>query len=61
MIKYMFYNIFFIYIYRPGGQLMLTDDEKENYKQEDRNTCTCPDDQRWYTATLEYFTIQSPV
>jgi len=38
--------------------MKLTDDENENYKLEDKNTCTCPDDQRWYTAALEHFMMQ---
>lgn len=39
---------------------MLTKDEEENYKREERHACTCPDDQRWYAAALERIAVMSP-
>lgn len=39
---------------------MLTDDEQEYYRQKGRDACTCPDDQRWYAAALNYVTKLPP-
>lgn len=38
----------------------MTDDEQDAYKLEDRHACTCPDDQRWYTAALDRVMALSP-
>jgi len=46
--------------FRPGGQFILTEDEPQNY-QNAKNTCTCPDDQQWYSAAINHFITQLTV
>ncbi|CAH1732773.1 unnamed protein product [Aphis gossypii] len=42
----------------PGGQFILTEDEPQNYQKKANNTCTCPDDQQWYSAAINHFITQ---
>lgn len=39
---------------RPGGQLKFLNAEQDDYDRQDRNTCSCPDDQRWYMAAIKH-------
>ncbi|XP_026811331.1 YTH domain-containing protein 1-like [Rhopalosiphum maidis] len=45
----------------PGGQFILTEDESQNNQKNSRNTCTCPDDQQWYSAGINHFITQLTV
>uniref|UniRef100_A0A2S2NCR8 Uncharacterized protein n=1 Tax=Schizaphis graminum TaxID=13262 RepID=A0A2S2NCR8_SCHGA len=42
----------------PGGQFILTEDESQNYQKNSINSCTCPDDQQWYSAGINHFITQ---
>lgn len=52
-------NIFFTNndcddLFRPGGKLIILNGKEDDYDQQDRNTCSCSDDQRWYTSAIEH-------